>query len=156
MVEKDEVATYAYQGSLVGIFEFYADVVGSGMFLLIVFQADVFDKETVLESDKCKWGCLEPFCKCVCPGEDDVDPDFVLVESPIVQFLVNGVITGWTTALQYMHPGDVWRIYIPYSLAYGESGNSSGSVTIPGYSTLIFDVELYAFKRTGSKEWTKK
>ena len=72
------------------------------------------------------------------------------------QFLVNGVITGWTTALQYMHPGDVWRIYIPYSLAYGESGNSSGSVTIPGYSTLIFDVELYAFKRTGSKEWTKK
>lgn len=72
------------------------------------------------------------------------------------QFLVNGVITGRTTALQYMHPGDVWRIYIPYSLAYGESGNSSGSVTIPGYSTLIFDVELYAFKRTGSKEWTKK
>ena len=72
------------------------------------------------------------------------------------KFLVNGVITGWTSALQYMHPGDVWRIYIPYSLAYGESGNSSGSVTIPGYSTLIFDVELYAFKHLGSKEWVKK
>ena len=55
-----------------------------------------------------------------------------------VDFAVNGVIEGWTTALQEMHEGDRWEIYIPYNLAYGKIGSSS----IPGYSTLIFDVSL--------------
>lgn len=53
-------------------------------------------------------------------------------------FRVNQVITGWTTALQQMRVGDRWEVYIPYDLAYGQSGQSS----IPGYSTLIFDVDL--------------
>lgn len=53
-------------------------------------------------------------------------------------FRVNQVITGWTTALQQMRAGDRWEVYIPYDLAYGQSGQSS----IPGYSTLIFDVDL--------------
>lgn len=53
-------------------------------------------------------------------------------------FRLNQVITGWTTALQQMRVGDRWKVYIPYGLAYGQSGQSS----IPGYSTLIFDVDL--------------
>lgn len=57
-------------------------------------------------------------------------------------FRPSGVITGWTTALQQMKAGDQWEVYIPYDLAYGEVGESRGSVTIPGYSTLIFDVYL--------------
>lgn len=52
-------------------------------------------------------------------------------------------VTGFTTALLNMHIGDYWRVYIPYKLAYGESGNSS----IKGYSTLIFDISLHAFYR---------
>lgn len=61
------------------------------------------------------------------------------------QFYVGGLIDGFTTALQHMHIGDVWRVYIPYNLGYGESGSSS----IPGYSTLIFDIALVAYYRAG-------
>ena len=55
-----------------------------------------------------------------------------------VQFTVNAVITGWTTALQQMKVGDRWEVYIPSDLAYGDYGQSS----IPGFSTLIFDMAL--------------
>ncbi|MDR3137997.1 MAG: FKBP-type peptidyl-prolyl cis-trans isomerase, partial [Tannerellaceae bacterium] len=55
-------------------------------------------------------------------------------------FTVSSLITGWTTALQYMKEGDRWEIWIPYQLAYGTSGTSDGS--IPAYSTLIFEVEV--------------
>lgn len=59
-----------------------------------------------------------------------------------VGFWLSQVVSGWTTALQAMQEGDQWELYLPYQLAYGESGNSSGSVAIPGYSTLIFTVYL--------------
>lgn len=55
-----------------------------------------------------------------------------------VGFRVGEVITGWTTALQQMKVGDRWMLYIPSDLGYGVSGKNS----IPGYSTLIFDVDL--------------
>ena len=55
-----------------------------------------------------------------------------------VGFAVKGVIEGWTTALQHMVEGDRWEVYIPYGQAYG----TYGSNTIPGYSTLIFDMQL--------------
>ncbi|MGC3946716.1 MAG: FKBP-type peptidyl-prolyl cis-trans isomerase [Chryseolinea sp.] len=54
-------------------------------------------------------------------------------------FKVDGVIDGWTEALQLMHEGDKWTIFIPSSLGYGEQGAGS---QIPPYATLIFDVEL--------------
>ena len=54
-------------------------------------------------------------------------------------FPVNGVIAGWTEALQLMKEGDKWRLFIPFSLAYGERGAGEA---IPPFSTLIFDVEL--------------
>lgn len=54
-------------------------------------------------------------------------------------FKVDGVIEGWTEALQLMHEGDKWTIFIPASLAYGEQGAGS---QIPPFATLIFDVEL--------------
>ena len=57
-------------------------------------------------------------------------------------FSVSNLVDGFTTALLHMHVGDRWRVYMPYGLAYGESGNSSGSVTIPGYSTLSFEIQL--------------
>jgi FKBP-type peptidyl-prolyl cis-trans isomerase FklB len=45
---------------------------------------------------------------------------------------------GFCTALQNMKKGDHWLVYIPYQLAYGESTSSS----IPGYSTLIFEIAI--------------
>ena len=53
-------------------------------------------------------------------------------------FPVNGVIKGWTEALQLMKEGDKWRLYIHPDLAYGENGVGP----IPGNSALIFDIEL--------------
>ena len=56
------------------------------------------------------------------------------------QFPVNGVIAGWTEALQLMKEGDVWELTIPSDLGYGASG-VPGSPIEPG-ATLVFKVEL--------------
>ena len=50
-------------------------------------------------------------------------------------FPVNGVIAGWTEALQLMKEGAQWQLVIPPDLAYGDRGPLAGQ-------TLIFDVEL--------------
>ena len=54
-------------------------------------------------------------------------------------FPVNGVIAGWTEALQLMQVGDKWRLFLPPELAYGDRG--AGGAIGPG-ATLIFEVEL--------------
>jgi FKBP-type peptidyl-prolyl cis-trans isomerase FklB len=55
------------------------------------------------------------------------------------EFPVNGVIKGWTEALQMMPVGSKWRLHVPADLAYGEQG--AGGAIGP-HSTLVFDVEL--------------
>ncbi len=48
------------------------------------------------------------------------------------------LIEGWIIALQEMHIGDKWEIYIPADLGYGRFSQPG----IPGGSTLIFEIEL--------------
>lgn len=55
-------------------------------------------------------------------------------------FGVHQVIPGWTEALQLMHTGSKYRLYIPEQLAYGAHPHPGGA--IKPYSALIFDVEL--------------
>lgn len=59
---------------------------------------------------------------------------------------VSGTVDGFSTALMKMHIGDRWTVYMPYQMAYGTSGSGS----IPGYSTLIFDMTLSAYYRVGT------
>jgi FKBP-type peptidyl-prolyl cis-trans isomerase FklB len=56
---------------------------------------------------------------------------------------VNGVIAGWTEALQMMKEGDKWRLTVPPELGYGAAGVGP----IPGNTTLIFEVQLIAVKK---------
>ncbi|MFN5324379.1 MAG: FKBP-type peptidyl-prolyl cis-trans isomerase [Bacteroidota bacterium] len=58
-------------------------------------------------------------------------------------FPVNGVIKGWTEALQLMPVGSKWKLFIPSDLAYGERG--AGGDIGPG-ETLVFEVELLSIE----------
>ncbi|KAA6338167.1 FKBP-type 22 kDa peptidyl-prolyl cis-trans isomerase [termite gut metagenome] len=57
-------------------------------------------------------------------------------------FGVSMVVSGWIEILQRMKVGERWEIYIPWRSAYG----SQAYQTIPGYSTLIFDIQLEGIK----------
>ena len=60
--------------------------------------------------------------------------------------LTNGV----RVALQYMHEGDRWEVWVPYTLGLGENDGSlfvnvmpsSSATKIPAYSTLVFEIEV--------------
>ena len=57
-------------------------------------------------------------------------------------FPVNGVIPGWTEALQMMPAGSKWQLAIPANLAYGEDAPPQ----IGPNSVLLFDIELLSIK----------
>ena len=58
---------------------------------------------------------------------------------PIV-FPLNQVIPGWTEGVQLMSVGSKYKFFVPYTLGYGEKGAGNGA--IPGFATLIFEVNL--------------
>jgi len=68
-------------------------------------------------------------------------------------FPVKGVIKGWTEALQLMHVGDKWQLFVPSDLAYGASKRSE---LIEPNSTLIFEIELLDVKEPAVKEPAEK
>ncbi|MBM7455685.1 FKBP-type peptidyl-prolyl cis-trans isomerase FkpA [Oceanisphaera litoralis] len=65
-----------------------------------------------------------------------------------VSFPLNQVIPGWTEGVQLMPVGSKYKLFIPASLGYGESGAGS----IPGNAVLVFEVELLDIKATEQPE----
>ena len=61
-------------------------------------------------------------------------------------FPVNGVIAGWTEALQLMPVGSKWQLFVPSSLAYGPQGPQA----IGPNATLIFEVELVSIQKAAA------
>lgn len=70
---------------------------------------------------------------------DGTEFDSSLKRGQPATFPVNGVIKGWTEALQLMKPGAKYQLFIPSELAYGERG--AGEQIGPN-ATLVFEVEL--------------
>lgn len=64
----------------------------------------------------------------------DLDPNINIPSS----FMVSSMIDGVGTAVMHMHRGDYWLLYIPSGMGYGKNGKS----TIPGYSALVFEINL--------------
>lgn len=69
-----------------------------------------------------------------------------------LKFGVGALVSGFSTALQYMVVGDEWMVYIPHQLAYGSTATDGG---IPAFSTLRFRVQLMGIYPKGSvvPEW---
>lgn len=75
------------------------------------------------------------------PVEDVFNPNFA---TPTM-LLCSNTVEGFTTALQKMHIGDRWKVYMPQQLGYG----SAGTKALPSYSALIFEIQLLAYYRVG-------
>ncbi|MCF0244725.1 MAG: FKBP-type peptidyl-prolyl cis-trans isomerase [Bacteroidaceae bacterium] len=54
------------------------------------------------------------------------------------KFVTKDLIPGFTSAIQKMHIGDHWIVYIPYQLAYGSTAQDN----LPAYSMVTFDLVL--------------
>lgn len=61
----------------------------------------------------------------------------------------DGVIKGWTEALQMMQAGSKWQIFVPPQLAYGRSGLGQ---TIPPNKVLVFEIELLSVDKKETNE----
>ena len=65
------------------------------------------------------------------------------------RFQTDGVIRGWTEALQMMKVGSKWKIFVPPDLAYGRSGLGQ---KIPPNKVLVFEIELLSVEKKQEKE----
>ncbi len=61
-----------------------------------------------------------------------------------ISFQLSGLIQGWIEGIPLMPVGSKWKFFLPYTIAYGESGSGP---KIPPYSALIFDIELIGIEK---------
>jgi len=68
-------------------------------------------------------------------------------------FGVNGVIRGWSEALELMRVGDRWQLVVPSGLGYGERG---APPNIPPGQTLVFEIELLGVAEAAPEKPSEK
>ena len=83
---------------------------------------------------------------------DGTEFDSSIKRGEPIEFPLNRVIPGWTTALQQMPVGSKWEIFIPSDQAYGQRGSGA----IGPNETLIFEVELLDIVNPEAKEADQK
>ena len=95
-----------------------------------VLHAGTGPKPTITDSVSCNYrGTLT----------DGTEFDSSYKRNQPTTFPVNGVIKGWTEALQLMPVGSKWQLVVPPALAYGDH---AASPIIGPNATLVFEVEL--------------
>lgn len=64
--------------------------------------------------------------------------------SKTAEFTVNGLVTGLSEVLQRRKVGERLEVYVPWKYGYGANDYTSpySSTTIPGHSTLVFDIQI--------------
>lgn len=64
--------------------------------------------------------------------------------SQTAEFQVNGLVRGLWEVVQRMKVGERKEVYVPWKYGYGSADYTPlySSITIPGYSTLIFDIQI--------------
>jgi FKBP-type peptidyl-prolyl cis-trans isomerase len=80
------------------------------------------------------------------PDGKEFDSSYAKGEPQIFQ--TDGVIKGWTEALQLMKVNSKWQLFIPPELAYGRGGLEG---KIPPNKVLIFEIEILAIGETGKE-----
>jgi len=108
----------------------------SGMLVEVLKTSDKPNAKSPTASDACKVTYAGTF------------KDGKQFDAGTTTFAPNQVIRGWTEAMQLMGEGDKWKLYIPYDLAYGESGSGG---RIPPYSPLVFEIEIHSVDPNGGK-----
>lgn len=76
-----------------------------------------------------------------------------IYKQPLTAFSLKSVIPGWQEGIPMMKKGGVYRLYIPYQLAYGEQGMYNPQTRrydIPPFQSLIFYIELINHGKSGS------
>ena len=86
--------------------------------------------------------------------DETYEGSYSITTTGVVDNKVSNFGDGFATALQHMHVGDRWRVFMSYQLGYG----TSDYLTIPAYSVLIFDVSLIDFTSSGKQltPWTSR
>jgi len=76
-----------------------------------------------------------------------------MYKQPLTAFSLNSVIPGWQEGMPLLNKGGKYKLYVPYHLAYGETGMynpQSKSYDIQPYQSLVFFIELIDHGKTGS------
>jgi FKBP-type peptidyl-prolyl cis-trans isomerase FklB len=75
------------------------------------------------------------------------------LKQPLQAFNLTGVVAGWQEGFPLMKKGGIYKLYLPFHLAYGEEGmfnQQTQSYQIQPFESLVFYIELIDYGKAGS------